>query len=118
MDDFPEDERDNDLYPNFQERTHHCFAILIEPQNQIFSDLMGRMVIPSSNGNQYIFVLYDYDSNAILVTAIPNCQAKTIKDAFAKLHRHLVLAGLRPKLQHLDNKVSSLLTDFMDDEGI
>jgi hypothetical protein len=40
--------------------------ILSEPTCQIYTDLRGRFPIRSNRGNQYIFVLYDYDSNAIL----------------------------------------------------
>jgi hypothetical protein len=34
---------------------------------KIFSDLTGRLPVPSSRGNIYIFLLYDYDSNSINV---------------------------------------------------
>ena len=54
----------------------------------------------------------------ILVTAIPNRRAQTIKDAFTKLHCHLVSAGLRPQLQHLDNEASKILKDYMHDQHI
>lgn len=118
LDELPDEDRNHDMHPSFEERKNYCFAVIIEPQNQIFTDLTGRMVIPSSQGNQYIFVLYDYDSNAILVTALPNRRGPTIRNAFIRLHRRLVLAGLRPKLQRLDNEVSADLVEFMENEQI
>ena len=46
-------------------KTHHCFASFMEPTGQIYSDQTGRFVTPSSTGNQYLMILYDYDSNHI-----------------------------------------------------
>ena len=46
-------------------RTHHYYATTFEipTTGKIFTDQTGRFPIPSSTGNQYVFVLYDYDSN-------------------------------------------------------
>jgi hypothetical protein len=43
-----------------------------------YSDQTGKFPARSSRGNQYVFVLYDYDSNVILTQSIPNRQAKEI----------------------------------------
>ena len=54
-------------------RTHHSAAAIIEPNpatRQIHSDQTGRFVVASSTGNNYILVVYDYDSNGILVEPI------------------------------------------------
>ena len=59
LDNIPDVELHDDMFPSHEERTHHCFATVMEPAGQIFTDLTGRMLIPSSAGNQYIFVLYD-----------------------------------------------------------
>ena len=40
-----------------------------------YGDLTGQFPYNSSTGNKYIYVMYDYDSNAILVQAIQNRQA-------------------------------------------
>jgi len=93
VDDVSDVDLETDMYPPVEERTHHCYALLIEPSGQIFTDLTGRFLVPSGTGSQYIFVLYDYDSNAILVEPIPNRQGATIKDAYAKLHCRLVLGN-------------------------
>ena len=39
-------------------------------------DLTGRFPYKSSSGNEYIYVMYDYDSNAIFDIPIKNLQAK------------------------------------------
>jgi hypothetical protein len=63
-------------------------------------------------------ILYDYDSNHIFAQPIKNRQAKTILDAYKILHAKLCKAGLRPKLQRLDNKCSEILKDFMTEERV
>ena len=55
-------------------RTHHCYTTTFEipTTGKIFTDQTGRFPIPSSTGNQYVFVLYYYDSNYIHAIAIKN----------------------------------------------
>jgi hypothetical protein len=36
------------------------------PTGQVYTNQTGRFITPSSNGNNYLLILYDYDSNAIL----------------------------------------------------
>jgi hypothetical protein len=99
-------------------RTHVCYAATLEPTNQVYTNQTGRFVTPSSPGNNYLMVLYDYDSNAILTTPLRNRKAQTILDGYKILHARLCQAGLRPKLQRLDNKCSTILKEFMTDESI
>ena len=42
-----------------------------ECTGNFFTDQPGQFIAPSSTGNNYIFILYDYDSNAILVDPMP-----------------------------------------------
>ena len=51
-------------------RTHTIYAVIVNPKQppgNSFSDLTGQFPIQSNRGANYIFVLYDYDSNTILV---------------------------------------------------
>ena len=89
----------NKFFLEHQKKTQHCFATIIEPTHQIFTDQTGRFLVPSSKGHQYIMVLYDVDSNVILVEPFCNREAKTIKETFQKLHGRLLRAGLCPKFQ-------------------
>jgi hypothetical protein len=98
--------------------THACYAAIIEPTGQIFSDQTGRFIIPSSTGNNYVMIVYDYDSNFIFAQPFRNRTAPCLLAAFTALHKRLCLAGLRPKLQRLDNECSASLKAFMTDEGI
>jgi hypothetical protein len=52
--------------PSEHKHTHFCYTAIMEPTGQIYTDQTGQFVTPSSNGNNYLLILYDYDSNCIL----------------------------------------------------
>lgn len=110
-DHFPSSEPEN-------ERTHFCYAAVYEPTGTIYTDLTGKFVAPSTTGNNYLFVLYDYDSNCILCEPIKNRTKTSILNAFQRLHTQLVRAGVRPRLQRLDNECSDILKEYMIQQNI
>lgn len=64
-------------------RTHHCFAALIQPATgQIHTDQTGKFIVASNSGNNYMIVLYDYDSNSILVESMQSCTRPCILATF------------------------------------
>ena len=48
-----------------QSETHHVYAASIPATGQVFSDATGRFLAPSNAGNNYLLVVYNYDSNFI-----------------------------------------------------
>jgi hypothetical protein len=62
-------------------RSHICYAAIMEPTGQIYTDQTGRFVVPSSNGNNYLLILYDYDSNAIITEPMRTRSGANILDA-------------------------------------
>ena len=111
---FPASDPDN-------ARTHTCYAAVVDPSEvsgQIHSDQTGKFVVASSSGNNYVLVVYDYDSNAILVEPMRSRTGPCILAAFKVIHARLVAAGLRPQFQRLDNECSAPLKAFMKDETI
>ncbi len=99
-------------------RSHHCYTAIMEPTGQTFTDQTGKFVQPSSNGNNYLLILYGYDSNSILAEPLKTRTAKAILTAYQILHKKLRYAGLRPKLQRLDNECSKILKQFMTKEDV
>jgi hypothetical protein len=97
---------------------HLCYAAIIKPTGQIYTDQTGKFVAPSSTGNNYLLVLYNYDSNAILAEPLKNRTAASILIAYKAVHSTLCAAGLRPQLQCLDNERSAILKDFMHDKHV
>ena len=102
-------------------RTNYVFAALVdidETNGTIYTDLTGRFPITSSRGYKYIFVLYDYDSNAILVEPIKSRTGPEIIKAYGVLLHRLQRAGVKPKLQKLDNEASNALREYITDSNI
>ena len=74
-------------------------AVTDLPTGKIFTDQTGTFPIASSRGVKAVMVLYDYDSNAILVEGI-TCRSKgELLRAFKVLKERLTRAGLSPKIQ-------------------
>lgn len=74
-----ETESDEEFAPpsdNPNQRTHECYAAIFDVSAEIATDLTGRFPTMSSRGHQYILVLYEYDSNGILVEAIKTDRKK------------------------------------------
>ena len=49
-------------------RTHFCYAAVIEPTGQVYTDQLDKFLVPSLCWNNYLLVLYDVDYNNILPT--------------------------------------------------
>jgi hypothetical protein len=67
--------------------------------------------VVSSKGIKYIMILYDFDSNAILVQPIKDRTAPALLKAFQIMEQQLMARGLKPKLMKLDNEASKLLKE-------
>ena len=98
--------------------TQACYTALMEPTGQTYIDLTGKFVAASSMGNNYILIIYDYDSNAILAIPLKNRRAESILQAYKTGHAHLCAAGCKPKLQRLDNEASQALQEFLTNENV
>jgi hypothetical protein len=103
---------------SIDDRTHHVYCAFLEPTGQIYTDQTGWFVTPSSNGNNYMMICYDYDSNFIFAQPFRNRTAKCILDDYKVIHTRLTRTGLRPHLQRLDNECSKLLKDFLHDQAV
>ena len=72
-------------------------------------DLTGSFPITSDRGHKYIFVLYYYDSNAILAEPIFSQEKGHILAGYKACYAHLHQAGIQPIIQRLNNEKSDLL---------
>ena len=54
-----------------------------------YSDQTGKFPIQSSRGYQYVFIVYEYDSDAILSIPLGTRQALEITDAWTETHKKL-----------------------------
>jgi hypothetical protein len=66
-------------------------------QHLMYTDQTGKFPKKSSKGNQYIMVLIEINSNAILDEAMKNCSAGEMIQAYQVLVTCLPNAGVTPK---------------------
>jgi hypothetical protein len=90
-------------------KTFEACAMLIPftAKNTAYHDLTGRFPHRSSRGNEYLIVVYDHDSNSILVIALKNKTGAEIKRGWTSIHERLAQGGNQPKLYVLDNEASA-----------
>jgi hypothetical protein len=100
-----------------EDKCHYIYATTLKT-NQIYSDLTGRFPTTSLSGNKYTLIMYDYDSNSILSAPMKNRGDKEMVRAFDSLIQSLILRGLKPLLQRLDNEASLALRNYLTKQGI
>ena len=93
------------------ERTNNLFLQICTPHDNIllkqkaYMDSTGRFPHQSSRGASYLFVLYNYDTNAILIEPLKSRQAGEFTKAFKKCSSQLAKNLVLPKLLIMDNNV-------------
>jgi hypothetical protein len=98
--------------------TDHCFAAVMEPTGQIFTDQTGRFILPSSQGYNQLLILYCYDANYIHAEPMKSKTAAAILKAYQSAYTTLTAAGLKPRLQRLDNEASAALKSFLHESDV
>ena len=83
-----------------------------------FFDLTRRFPHQSADGNNYLMITYDYDSNSILVQAIPNWEASSISKAWKRNHDRLTKVAAAPSHNILDNEFSSELQKSLEAHNV
>ena len=79
-------------------RTNIVLVSMFRPSKLIYSDLTGRLPVKSARGNQYIFLLYNYDSNTIHVRPLRSRTGTAIVAAYDSIYAYLCARGLIPEL--------------------
>ncbi len=67
---------------------------------------------------QYIFVVYVYDLNAIIVCTMPYCTDRSMVTAFTKVITILKAGGYQPTLIVMDNEYSAAVKKYIKSENI
>ena len=94
-----------------EHKTHFAFAAVKEI-GKIYTDQTGAFPVLSSRGHRYIFILYHYDTNAILTEPLKNRTANEIHRAHANLVQYLQQRGYSPTMHWLDNEASQLIKNY------
>jgi hypothetical protein len=77
----------------------------------MYTNQKGQFSKKTSHSNQYIMVLIELDSNAILVEAMKNCTAGEMIRIYQTLVNCLHSAGIQPKMHLLNNEYSAEFED-------
>mgnify|MGYP003333570057 CR=1 FL=1 len=99
---------DDDAFPPTMPPTikaYNTFTLL--KNTTAYTDLTGRFPIQSTQGNNYILLTYDYDSNCILVAPLKNKDSHKIIKGWKGNHHLLTSAGAAPQHYILDNEFSN-----------
>ena len=93
-----------------------CFGAFADKQSGIvYHDLMGSFPFMSFDGSVCFFVLYHYESNAILAKPIAGLDDVSIFNAYKQYFDELKGKGFKPKLNIMDNQatkhVKKILTE-------
>jgi hypothetical protein len=78
------------------------------------TDLPGKFPTTSGQGNAYVMVMYDFDSNTINAVAIKNRKKESLIKGYNELYEDLK-AGIKPILHQLD--IDPVLCDILK-EGL
>jgi hypothetical protein len=99
-------------------RTRHLYADCHATTGMISTDSTGRFLTPSTSGNQYILVVYEYDGNFIHTEPMVDLKGPSIIAEYTQSVSLFESHRLKPLLQWLDNEASSALQSPMDENGI
>jgi hypothetical protein len=102
-----------------EDKCNFIYAAIME-HNQIYTDITGIFPTTSISGNKYILILYDYEINSVLSDhmKIGVTSDKEMVRAFDLLMQSLIIRGLKPSLQRLDNEESLALRNCLAKQGI
>jgi len=86
--------------------------------NTIYIDQTGKFSYSSKRGNNYIFITYSYDSNAILVRPLKNRKGPELLSKLEEIHNYLQDRGFKPLHQFLDNETSNEMKRFLKERKV
>ena len=85
----------------------------------IYADLTGKFPIILMNGMQTVFIImYNWTTNAILVTPIKDAKAETIVECFKQNIEYLSKRGLKPVYNVMDNVATNAIKIYLESENI
>ncbi len=119
------EEEEQDMNPKLEEMEEQkaahvfCFAAIADANTgTLYINNTGKFPVWSLEGYLYLFVLYDYGTNAILVEPLWTMGSKEFIQAFQSKITYLTNQGFKPRFNVMDNIVSTAIREFLENEGI
>ncbi len=106
------------LEPMEEEKIAHvfCFAAISDVNTgTIYINNARKFPVRSLEGHIYIFVLYNYSTNAILVEPLQSMESKEFVATFQKKMENLTKKGFKPKFNVIDNIVSKAVRECLEE---
>ena len=100
------------------ERSNAVLAEFFPITGQVHSDLPGLFICTLVSGMKHHMVVYDYNSNNIIVETMKSLTAAEHTRVYKIIFDHLTSRGFRPQLQKLDNEASTMLKVFLTEKGV
>ena len=86
--------------------TNTVLIKIIDHKRKIATDLTGKFPVTSNRGNNYLFVIYGYGSNFILLRPIRSQADSDFIRVFTDFNEHLLSRGLKPEFMRMENEAS------------
>jgi hypothetical protein len=91
-----------------------CFGTFADKvSGVVYNDLTGNFPFMSIDGSVCFFVLYHYETNAILVKPIANVDNRSIFAAYKEVFETLGSKGYKPKMNVMDNQATKYIKKFL-----
>jgi len=84
----------------------------------VYNYLTGKFPFMSLDGNQCFFVMYHYESNAILVKPISGLDDESIFVAYKDRFDYLESKGFKIKINIMNNQATKQVKRFLTTKGI
>ncbi len=96
-----------------------CFGAFADKvTGVVYNDCTGDFPYMSLDGNVCFFVMYHYETNAILATPIPGLDSANILAAYKKNFEYLVSKGFTPKLNVMDNQATKVIKAYLSPRDV
>jgi hypothetical protein len=95
-----------------------AIALPTAPTSKYYTDQSRQFPCTSSSGNNYLLLVYHYDTNCILAEPIPNRKANSIVAGHKQIVKRLRLAGVECSFVMLDNECSHALEELFHSKAI
>ena len=103
-------EEDNDVTVAEDSTTSACYHTIYNLQDEMdrkmYTDQTGKFPVTSYKGKQYVMVLHETGSNAILVEGLRNRTSGEMVATYQSMVDRLHERNIQPKLHVLDNEIS------------
>jgi hypothetical protein len=91
-----------------------CFGAFVDKvTGVVYNGLTGSFPFISLDGIVCFFVMYHYETKAILATPIANLDNKSIFEAYKAHFKMLEAKGYKPKVNVMDNQATKYIKQFL-----